>query len=361
MTRTYELISSDSHVTEPHHIWRDYADRKLIAELRAGLTGDDAALTARLFDAEDDPDAGRFAEVYQGGHDPHQRVKDLEIDGVDAEILFPTTGMGFYTVEDHRLRGALFRAYNDWLSEFCSTYPDQFKGIGMINHDTIDDAVSEAERCKSLGMAGLMIPLFPGQEVQYHDRALDPFWAKAVELAMPVNLHSSTFREKSNQVFSQPFFSTRMLNTPYQIQKVLLDLVFSGVFDRHPDLRLVSAENDAGWAGFMLERGDYWWDRYQEGWAPMLEGLVPSGEVVCQHPPSYYFHSNIKLTFMRDRTAVLSRDVIGREALMWGNDFPHHITTWPNSQKLVDEYRQYMDPDDVRRVFCTNVREIYGF
>lgn len=361
MTRNYELISSDSHVTEPHHIWREYTDSDLIRDLRGDLSAADEALAARLFDVEEDPDAGRFAEVYVGGHDPHQRVKDLEIDGVDAEILFPTTGMGFYTIEDARLRWALFRGYNNWLSEFCRTYPEHFKGIGMINHDTVDEAVAEAVRCKSLGMSGLMIPLFPGQEMQYHDRALDPFWAKAVELRMPVNLHSSTFRDRGNQVFSQPFFSIRMLNTPYQIQRVVLDVIFSGVFDRHPDLRLISAENDAGWAGFMLERGDYWWDRYQEGWEPMLQGLVPGGEVVCEHPPSYYFRKNIKLTFMRDRTAVLSQDVIGREALMWGNDFPHHITTWPNSQKLVDEYRHYMTDEAVTRVFSSNVREVYAF
>jgi hypothetical protein len=102
-----------------------------------------------------------------------------------------------------------------------------------------------------------------------------------------------------------------------------------------------------------LERADYWWHRNLM--------LIPSEEVVCERQPSDYFHSNIYGTFMRDRTAVLASEVIGEQCLMWGNDFPHHVSTWPHSRKVIDEYFAGV-PDSLRRkVVCDNARALYGF
>lgn len=362
------IISADSHVLEPHDLWQNYAPKEFrdrVPRLVRGETSD--ALVGEEFESklmgmrpemkgeseEDVPLEGRWEEVFKGGYDPHQRINDLAVDGVDAEVLFPTTGMSFYPITDPELRWALFGAYNDWLRDFCSAYPAKFKGIAMLDIDNLDRAVAELERAKALGHVGAMLPLFPGDEQTYRDQPFDRLWAKAVELEMPLNLHSSTFKDKRKSFFHIKSFTDRLLNTPYQIQHVLFDLIFSGVFDRYPALRIVSTENDAGWAGNMAERGDYWWHRQLK--------LAAADEVVCKHPPSYYLHNNIRHAFMRDRTAVLANEVIGSDALLWGNDFPHYISTWPYSQELIDEYRKYVDPATHAKVFSGNVRSLYHF
>jgi uncharacterized protein len=362
------IISADSHVTEPHDLWVNYTASEFHDRVPRLVRGDQFdKVVGEEFESQlmamrpelkgEDPDAiramGRWEDVFPGGYDPHQRIKDLAVDGIDAEVLFPTAGMSFYPITDPELRWALFRAYNTWLHDFCAEYPDTFKGIALLNHDTVDLAVDELGRSKDLGHVGAMIPLFPGDAVTYRDRQLDVLWQAAADLEMPINLHSSTFRDRTKSFFNIPSFTDRILNTPYQTQHVLFDLIFSGVFDRHPDLKIVSTENDAGWAGNMAERGDYWWHRQLK--------MAAADEVVCKHSPSYYLHNNIRHAFMRDRTAVLAHDVIGTDSLMWGNDFPHYISTWPYSQDLIDEYRKLVDPSVHAKVFSGNVRALYNF
>ena len=363
MTGTgFDVISADSHVIEPHDLWQRYADpayRDRVPRLVRGddhdlLVGEDyeghiGLLSGVLRKGEAVKVDGRWDDdVFPGGYDPHQRIRDLALDGVSAEVLFPTVGLAFYPIADQGLLWSLLRAYNSWLADFCGEYPDQLFGIAMLTAEDVGAAVAELRRCKDLGHVGAMLPLFGGD---YRDRALDQLWATAADLELPINLHSSTYRDKSQSFFGQSSFTDRMLNTPYRIQHVLFDLLFSGVFDRHPGLVVVSTENDAGWAAHAVERGDYWWHRQRS--------LVPGDEIVCQHEPSWYFHRNIRHAFMRDRTAVLARDLIGMDSLMWGNDFPHHISTWPNSQDLVEEYRRDLNAEEHEKLFAGNARAVY--
>jgi predicted TIM-barrel fold metal-dependent hydrolase len=138
------------------------------------------------------------------------------------------------------------------------------------------------------------------------------------------------------------------------IQRALLDMVLNGLFDRFPKLMVVSAESDVGWAGNVIERADFWFRRGQR----IRE---KTHGTALQHKPSHYFHKNIRITFMRDRTAVLARDVIGVETMMWGSDFPHHVSTWPDSQKVLDEHFADTPPEVRDRVVRDNVRDLYGF
>jgi len=364
----YQVISADSHVVEPHDLWQRYVDPAFRGRaprlvrlddhdvLRGEEIENDAiGLLAGCLRKDDDVRRhGRWeTDVFPGGYDPAQRIRDLDLDGIDAEVLFPTVALTFYPVSDLELLWALFRAYNTWLAEFCSFAPQRLKGIALLNHEDVGVAVTELTRAQRLGLVGAMLPLFPAASSSYRDPELEPLWRAAAELAMPIHLHSTTWRSQERSFFNVPSATERLLNTPTQIQRVVLDMVFSGVFDRHPGLRVVSVENDAGWAPFLAERGDYWWHRHRQ--------IMPAGEMVCTRPPSAYFADNLRLTFMRDRVAVLARDLIGSRALLWGNDFPHHISTWPHSQELIDEYRKELDPDEHQLIFCDNARQLYRF
>jgi predicted TIM-barrel fold metal-dependent hydrolase len=364
----YQLISADSHVIEPHDLWLRYIDRKyldraprlvhekdtdrmVVEEADLGPVG----LLAGCKRGDDEVRVnGRWDEdVFEGGYNPHVRMEDLATDGVDAEVLFPTVGMWMYLISDDGFRRALFSAYNSWLAEFCGAYPHALKGLAMLDPDDVDAAVAEAKRASKLGFVGVILPLYAPDDAPYYDSRFDQLWATLSELRLPINMHSSTSRTKDGFWKSGPSFTFRLLRQPAHVQEVLLEMIFRGVFDRHPDLKVVSAENDLGWASYMLERADYWWHRNLK--------LVPSEEVVCEQQPSHYFHSNILGTFMRDRTAILTSEVIGAHTLMWGNDFPHHVSTWPHSRKVIDEYFTGV-PDSLRRmVVCDNARALYGF
>lgn len=361
----YKVISSDSHVIEPHDLWQKRVPKEY-RERAPRLVRDED--TDRLeCDQADLPPVGLLAgcargdeevrlegrweeDVFPGGYDPVKRLDDLETDGIDAEILFPTIAMQFYPIEDIDFQWSLFRAYNDWLAEeMVAPYPERFKGVAMINHEQVETAVAETERARQIGLDGIMVPLFAGEENAYYKTEFDPLWQAAVDNGLIVNLHAATTRDKS-QAWNKGTSTDKVLRT-MQVQTVLLDMVRHGLFDRFPDLKVVSAENDAGWAGNLMERADYSWHRFS----------ALQGDWHCTNEPSSYFRNNIGLTFMRDRTAVLAREVIGLETLLWGNDFPHHVSTWPHSQKVLDEQLAGVPADERYAIVCGNAKKLYGF
>lgn len=368
-TADFDVISADSHVVEAHDLWRtrvpqEFKERAPLLvheETTDRLVCDDAVLPpigllAGVARGDDEVRTdGRWEEdVFRGGYDSDVRMDDLARDAVDAEVLFPTIGMQMYPIKDPDFQWALFQAYNTWLAEeFCAAHPDRLFGIAMLNHENVDKAIAELKRAKEMGLVGVMVPLFTGEENPYWDERFDPLWAAAVDHEMPVNLHAATNRVRkydfTERVKVSP--SEAMAAGPQNVRGLLMDLIYYGLFDRFPGLKIVSVENDAGWAGHLLESSDFSWHR--------AKNLRDNGS--NKERPSYYFQEgdNIKMTFMRDRTAVLAHEVIGLNALMWGNDFPHHVSTWPNSKALLDEHF-HEQPTEIRdAIVRDNVRALY--
>jgi predicted TIM-barrel fold metal-dependent hydrolase len=367
---TYEVISADSHVIEPYDLWARRMPEKL-RERAPKLTADETtdrinydngvplqpvgALAGCYRDDDQQRWEGRWEEdVPRAAYDSDFRLSEIARDGVDAEVVYPTIGMQFFPIEDAEFQWALFRAYNDWLAEeFCALHPERFFGIAMVNPEDQDRAIAEMARAKEHGLVGVMIAMYSADDNPYHDPSFDRFWAAASEMQMPINLHLTTARSSKKLDFGPKHrYPTpgEMLQMATGIQPILVDLIAFGVFDRHPDLMLVSAENDAGWAAHLMEAQDYSWRRVHT----MLGG--PRSE----HEPSYYFRRNIRMTFMRDRAAILGREIIGTDSMMWGNDFPHQTSTWPHSKQLFDQMFEGQ-PDEVRQaILCDNVRELYS-
>jgi predicted TIM-barrel fold metal-dependent hydrolase len=367
-TTAYDVISADSHVIEPHDLWQRGVEQRFRA--RAPRLVSDPDTDRLACDQADLPPVGLLAgcargddevrvegrwdeDVFVGGYDPKLRLADLERDGVDAEILYPTIAMQLYPIEDPEFQGALFRAYNTWLAEeFCAAYPERFKGIAMLNPEDVPGSLAEIERAARLGLSGVMVPLYLGENHDYAEARFDRLWAAAVDHQLPVNLHSATTRDRS-KAWNKGTPTDAILQ-PVQVQQALLDMVLKGLFDRFPQLMVVSAESDVGWAGNIIERADFWWQRNRD--------IMEDAEwAAIEHPPSHYFRKNIRVTFMRDRTGVLARDVIGLETMMWGNDFPHHVSTWPHSRKVLDEHFSDTPPHVRDRIVRDNVRELYRF
>ena len=207
------VISSDSHVFEPPNLWTERIDAKfrdraphmervgdvdqLMVEEGQMIAGIGLISNAGArFEAPETISAhGRFDDVHTGGYDPDQHIKDMEIDGVSGEVLYPSQGLFYFKIAESELMSAVFRVYNDWLSDFCGTNPDRLKGIAMINLDDVADGMRELERSAKMGLVGGMISEYPWEARRYDSPEYEPFWAAAQDLNMPLSLHTATRRE----------------------------------------------------------------------------------------------------------------------------------------------------------------------
>jgi hypothetical protein len=127
----------------------------------------------------------RFEDVLRGGYDPEQHLKDMALGGVAGEVLYPSQGLFYVKVADPLLMSAIFRAYNDWLAEFCRTDPARLKGIPMINLDDVQDGLRELERVARLSLSGPMITEYPAEDRRYDQPEYEPFWSAATALDLP--------------------------------------------------------------------------------------------------------------------------------------------------------------------------------
>src|SRR5712691_9714784 len=170
------LISADSHVVEDPHFW----EQRLPASCKD---------QAPVFP---DREVGGPFQAHPGGWDPNERVKEMAVDGVSGEVLYPSFALDLFGLQDAALQEACFRVYNDWIIEYCAVAPDRLFGIGMISTYDVDHAVAELKRCKRSGLRGAMIWQAPPDELAFHTDHYERFWAAAQDLEMPVNLHILT-------------------------------------------------------------------------------------------------------------------------------------------------------------------------
>ena len=252
---TYTLISSDSHIIEPADLWETRIDRRfrdraprLMHEgevdqwhadgVKFGNIGTNQQAGLR-FEAPDRLTAGgSMKTVPLGGVDPHAHIKDMDVDGVAGGVLYPSQGLTVYRVPDGELLSAIFRAYNDWLADFCHLYPKRLKGIAMLNVDEPAVAASELRRAATIGLAGAMILLRP-MEQRYDHPMYEPLWAAAQDLDMPLSLHVGTYRWRPGtnpNVVAQDIVD--FTNRECDARNAIAAMIYAGVFERYPTLRM---------------------------------------------------------------------------------------------------------------------------
>ncbi len=370
------VISSDSHVFEPPDLWtnridarfRDRAPRMQRVEGVDHLIVEDDQMIAGIglisnagarFEAPETISAhGAFEDVHVGGYDPDQHMKDMKIDGVSGEVLYPSQGLFYYKIADSHWMSAVFRAYNDWLAEFCRTNPDQLKGIAMINLDDVKDGVHELERSAKLGLVGAMITEYPVEEHRYDSPEYEPFWAAAQDLNMPLSLHTATRREGRSRGAGRGAGATSVRVASGRANKVfypstsMCDIIFSGVFERYPKLKLAIVEFELSWVPHLLTSMDYTYVERQEEASYRFKGDLR---------PSDFFHSNVYLSFQEDDIGIRMRDVIGVDSLMWGSDYPHSESTFPKSQEILDRILPGVPQDEKAKIVGTNAAKLYDF
>jgi predicted TIM-barrel fold metal-dependent hydrolase len=222
--------------------------------------------------------------------------------------------------------------------------------MGQTALRTPAEGIADLESIKALGLRGVMLPGLP-PNADYDDPMYDEFWDAVVDLGLPPSFHILTSRQTGD-----PFGNVRgpRLNSFMTIlranQDIIGVLIFGAVFERHPRLRVVCVEADAGWAPHWMYRADHAYDRHRN-W--LTAGALSKS-------PSEYFREHVYLTFQDDWIAFRTVDLMNHERLMWANDFPHSDATWPHSQEMLAEHAAHLDEHVRARILHDNVADLYG-
>lgn len=375
------VISADSHVVEPPTLWAERLDRSLrdrapaVTETPAGFVFSGGG--SAVFPVAGGYAAGRSgtelasfvagerrAPLYQGarasGWDPSERLKDQDIDGVCAEVLYPSLGLVLFSMTDLELQRASFRAYNAWLAEFVSADPKRMHGIAMVSLEDMADAVDTLEAAHALGLKGAMVCAEPPDDRPFHSDVYDPFWEAAEALGMPVSLHvvTSARRNSSDRgvggLFEQDpnrrkyTYMIGFTNVQHLIQRSLTALLLGGTFQRFPGLKVVSAEFDIGWFPHFMYRIDHAFEKYRELYRLELD-LAPSD----------YVKRNVWATFQDDPIGPQFAESYGRDRFMWASDFPHSDSTWPHSRQIIARDLDVLGPATRANIAYRNAASLY--
>ncbi|MCE2391715.1 MAG: amidohydrolase [Proteobacteria bacterium] len=354
------IISADSHVFEPGDLWLRRVDRAFRdrAPRVVELPGGGEAM--HYADGTNVPyggfgsagDRGRTSsvmpleEVRSGGFDPAARLQDMRLDGVSAEVLYPSFGMRLFDLDDPGLQRACMRAYNDWLAEFQAAAPERLLGQALLPLD-VDDAVAELERVAGRGFSGVVISGHPERGKDYATDRFEKLWRALETSRLPASLHIFTgpYSHRPDAFLSEYSVATSL------VARSLTQLVFSGVFERYPGLKIVSAENDIGWVAHLMQRMDH---AYERKGPRYRHGL--SGELL----PSELIRRQVRCTFMDDRAGLLTLEVAGPETFMWASDYPHDDSTFPESRQVIERLFGDLPPEVRHRVVYQNAADWFG-
>lgn len=390
MAREYRLISSDGHLEVPPERWTPRVPKKY---------QDRAPRTVRLPDGGDgllieglpvqaanflDLRAGRAANQWQplglrvedaaGTGSPEQRVEEQDMDGLDAEVLFPAMLAGpvvWRNISHDEVYKAVIRAYNDWLAEeYCAVAPDRLLGMGVIPQTNIDDAVVELEHCARQGLKGVLLGNLPSGK-DYPTPEDDKFWAAALDTGIAVTVHvkfnllAGVLGPQASRLFVYPKEDPALMR---KLRRGLLEwvtffglppavsigqLVLASVFDRFPALKIFFAETRLGWVPFWLENANVWYQRHI-GWAEDYLGFKP-----LRRLPSEYVRDHIYFSVQYERVAVELRHHIGVERIMFATDFPHIECEWPNSKPAIQEIYADIPEEERHKIWAGNAVDFF--
>lgn len=372
----YRIVSADAHVLEPTHIWDEWLPaqhRAKAPKLVKDAEGGDAWLFAGA--AEPDPiglvttpglpwDQFRWTgvtydEARPGCYDGAARLADMDVDGVDAEILFPpqrTIGHFLGDDDDEFVRAGV-DAYNRFLwEEFCAPDRSRLVGMAQIGSTGVDDAVETLRKARATGFKGVVISCWPSGGDAVSD-ADDAFWAAAADEAMPVCIHINLIgratrqraRGSASRITAGAKAVGGLSGVFGVVPNIIGQLIFTGVFERFPALHVSMIETGVGWIAHFLEQMD---DRY---WRNRSWGEIPLSE-----PPSFYWRRNMSATFITDRWGIATRHGVGVDTIMWSTDYPHHGNDWPYSRKAIDDTMGGIPADERDRIVAGNAVRIFG-
>lgn len=346
------VVDSDVHVSPPPGMWRDYLSPQfrefapvvetdgefdyIVFEGNRRKVNLMQSQAGRSFDKF--KNTGKLSDMRVGGWMAPQRLLDMDRDGMDVGVIF---GGGPLATSNYELWLDSYGGYNRWVADFCTENPQRLKWAAFIPMLDVNVAVTMLREAKRNGAVAVNIPAFPQSASafnkkdsqfqaltgdansvrQYRDAEFDPFWAAASELDIAVTFHlgarTSRFGDKTN------FLPDVVMGKPAMLEMAGI-MIYGGVFDRFPNLRIGLIESGVGWIPWAANYMDRTWEM-QRHWTGCD----------IKHPPSYYFDRNVYASFISDPIGVELRHHPGCKNIMWSSDYPHSETTFPHSHKVI--------------------------
>jgi uncharacterized protein len=378
------VIDADSHWTEPHDLFTRVAPARV--RDRVPRVEEVEGIPTWVFDGhvlgqataaavigrdgrKESADIGlnqwSIDDIHVGAYDPKVRLEVLDECGIDAQIIFPSTiglgGQDLGMVEDQDLCRLVIELYNDQMAEIQADSNDRLLPMPLMPAWDIDTCIAEAKRVGALGARGVNMTSDP-QDLgapDLGDRAWDPFWETCTEHQLPVHFHIGASVTAMTFYGKYPWDSHAM-DTKLAIcgsllfignARVVTNLILSGMFDRHPDLKMVSVESGVGWVPFILETLDY----------EMSEN-APTELAKLEKMPSEYFRSNLYATFWfennRNKLPDLI-DAVGEDSILFETDFPHPTCLYPNPLASVAAKMATLAPEVQKKIYGENARKLY--
>lgn len=386
----YLVISSDGHAGPRPQVYRDYLDPQYRAEFDVQHAARMAALEQAGDMLEMRQESQQWAEGKDrglaGAWDSDRRNEVLDADGVAAEVLFvdglteqnsPPFGgdlglMPMGAVPELQWAGC--RAHNRWLSEFVAMAPERRFGLALVTPFWgVDEAVREIRWAHDRGLRGIMLPhLWMGQDPFHHPK-YEPIWAACADLGMVLHFHSGA--APMHEYFGAALFGPQA-QTPSQpppempgalgiyvtevawwLTRPLVFMIWAGVFERHPRLKVAVTEGSTIWVPELLQLMD---QRYGDHHFTAKLGTGYRKHLTMK--PSEYFRRNVRVgsSAMSRREAEL-RHEIGLQTIMWGTDYPHPEGTWPRTREMMIDVFRGLPDQDIEAMLGGNAAEFYGF
>jgi uncharacterized protein len=283
--------------------------------------------------------------------DPDLRLQDQDRDGIQAEVLYGILG-ATGRLNDDEAGGEMLRIYNDWLADFCSKQPDRYAGLACIPNHDIGAAVKEIDRVANRGaVRGLeiarkydMTPLW--------DPWWNPMWDAAAASGLPVHFHTiGGARRDFSKLSGKTLLAARAASiTQFQMHMadVLMSIIFAGVLEHRPHLKIVIGEAGTGWIPYILDRMDAEWeDQFRE--------------LDLKMKPSAYWYRQCYATYQSDPVGVKLLQELGEDNIMWGSDFPHPDGIYPDSQEYIRKELGHLSDATRKKIVCDNAAKLYRF
>lgn len=351
------LISSDSHVRVSHeqvkeHLasrYRDSYDAAVASFEQRMSGGAGAANRAGAVMAI----AGNAVFTRPGYGDPVERLKDMDADGVEAEVLYCEVSAFRYLGDIKDGATESVRAFNDVLDTFAEVDRKRLIVSYQVPIHDIDLAIAEVRRVVELGAKSLQLPVFPTEVgmPDYYDERYSPLFALIEETGLPICCHIglSTTLDDLARRDPTPNGGVMVPVTPLLTAEAFGMWIMGGLFERFPDLKVVFVEPGLTWVAWWLDIVDDMVKR--QGYEfPAITDL-----------PSSYFHRNVYLTFIDEGLGLHRvRDILGVENILWSTDYPHPVTSWPNSRKIVEEQFRDVPADERELILSGNATRVWS-
>ena len=351
----YGVVDSDGPVLEPETMWPKYLEERyhemaprLVRDSQGRLRGMLEGRMQTYIPRDPNPDSPRRRE---GGSDPKARLEDMDTEGMDVSVMFPTTGLHFGAIQNLDVNVALCRAYNDWLHDFSRADKKRLVSIAVVPQSDVFEAMKETQRAvKELGAKGVMWRPNPIGGRNLHEPYFDPMWSLLEELDIPVCLHEGTTQNipQSGLDRYDNFLFRHVVSHPHEQQMGVLNFICGGVLDRHPKLRVASLESGCGWIAHWLER--------------------------INHHLEYWGYASSPITLKADeywaRQCFISADpdeaiipgiiqAMGDDTLIFASDYPHPDGIFPGVVKELSE-RTDLSETSKAKILGENAVRCYG-